>query len=137
MTPTPSGSLRPVFEHSDRSSGGAHYRNPCGGLHCLAMHPIPVEQRWLFWDVDLNTVEPERDAAFILGRVLERGRLFDVRWAIRRYGLERIHTFLRDAAHTELSERTTIFWRALLNAEDEAWESPPLWRRNNSAPWTS
>ena len=96
---------------------------------------IPKEMDWLFWDVDPNALDLERDSEYLLGRLLERGRLQDVRWALRTYGLDRIHRFFRESGHSELSGRTLSFWRAFFRAEDEIWKTPPSWRVNSSAPW--
>jgi hypothetical protein len=91
--------------------------------------------RWLFWNVDFDALEVGRDADLILTRVLERGRLADVRWAIRRYGLDRIRAYFRGRAHVELSAKTIRFWRVVLRAQEEKWPEPPAFRRNSSAPW--
>lgn len=99
------------------------------------MATVPEKHRWLFWDVDAATLDVERDADYILPRVLERGAIDDVRWVIATCGLLSIHRFLREVGHPELSERTLRFWRALLKAEDEEWTSPPDWRKTSSAPW--
>ena len=90
---------------------------------------------WLFWDVDPEAVDPERDRDYVLGRVLERGRLQDVRWILRAYGPERVHAFFRESGHPELSGRTLAFWRAFFHAEDETWKTPAPWRGNSSVPW--
>jgi hypothetical protein len=92
--------------------------------------------RWLFWEVDFGALDTEAHGDYILPRILERGRLEDVRWAIDTYGLVRIHAFFREVGHPELSGRTLAFWRALLQAEDETWQAPSRFRANNSAPWT-
>jgi hypothetical protein len=97
--------------------------------------PLPVELKWLFWEMDFAALDPTAHADSILARILERGRMADVRWAIDAYGMERIHRFLRDVGHPELSERTIAFWRAVLHAEDETWESPPAWRKSSSESW--
>ncbi len=99
------------------------------------MTGIPVEMRWLFWDVDPGGLDAGRDEVFVLPRVLEFGGMAEVRWAVRSYGLDRIHVFLRDVGHPELSDRTIAFWRKVLEAEGEKWASPPDWRRSSSAPW--
>lgn len=99
------------------------------------MASLPKRLKWLFWEVNFQALDAMRDADFILARVLEFGRMSDVRWAIRRYGMKRIHRFFREVGHPELSERTTAFWRAVFHAEEESWASPPAWRKNNSAPW--
>lgn len=98
------------------------------------MTGLPDTVRWLFWDVDPADVDLEAHADFVLPRVLEKGRLVDVRWAIATYGLERIHAFFRDVGHPELSERTIHFWRAYFE-DDEPWATPPAWRKSSSAPW--
>jgi hypothetical protein len=89
----------------------------------------------LFWDVDFDGLDSSSDREFILPRVLEFGRLGDIRWLVTEYGLDAIHTFFRDRGHPELSRRTVNFWRIILNAKEESWASPPVWRRNSSAPW--
>ena len=91
--------------------------------------------RWLFPEVVFGELRLQRDEGFILARVLERGRLVDVRWAIDAYGLPEIHRFLRDEGHAELGERTLTFWRAVLRAGKEKWKSPPPWRRSRIASW--
>ncbi len=93
--------------------------------------------RSLFWDTRLERVNLQRDADFILSRILEFGRARDVTWLIRRFGLERIHHFLATSGHPELSARTLCFWRAALHAEDETWLSPPAFRRSKFAYWSS
>lgn len=91
--------------------------------------------RWLLWDVDARRIDTDRDAAFLVPRVLEHGGLVEVRWLVEAVGLERIHHFLREVGHPELSPRTLAFWRAILGAEEEEWAGPPPWRRHSSAPW--
>jgi hypothetical protein len=91
--------------------------------------------RWIFWDLDFDRLDVEADVDSILPRVLEEGRLEDVRVLLARYGSERIHTFFREVAHPLISERTRAFWRALFDAENEPWATPPAFRTNNAAPW--
>lgn len=42
----------------------------------------------LFWDVDRETIDDERHRRFVIGRVLERGRIQDWRNTKNRYGLD-------------------------------------------------
>lgn len=51
----------------------------------------------LFWNVDVNRLDVARAADFIVTRVLERGRMVDVDWALAHYGIERIDRFFREA----------------------------------------
>jgi hypothetical protein len=96
---------------------------------------LPEELRWLFWDVDPEALDLDAHEATILARVLEAGRLSDVRAALELYGEGRVHTFFREVGHPEISDPTRHFWRAFFHAEDERWASPPDWRKNTSAPW--
>jgi len=96
---------------------------------------LPLSLRWLFWDLDFDRVEPEAHADAVLARVLEPGRLEDVRIVLDLYGPERILRFFREVGHPNISDRTRQFWRAFFHAEEEPWASPPAWRKSSSAPW--
>lgn len=47
------------------------------------------------WDVDIDAIDLERDRRYVLGRLLERGRMVDVRWAVSIYGLDGVRDFFR------------------------------------------
>lgn len=96
---------------------------------------IPEGQRWLFWDLDPTELDLAKHANYIIPRVLEKGRLVDVRWLLSCYGASRIHQFLAEVGHPELSARTLAFWRAFFEAKRETWKSPPSFRRSSSPPW--
>ena len=98
-------------------------------------HKLPKRMRWLFWEMSFSRLDAERDADYILGRVLEHGCMEEVRWALRTYGLERIHRFFREVPDPEMSERTLCFWRAVLKAGKEQWARPPSWRRAIRPRW--
>lgn len=98
---------------------------------------LPESMTWLFQEVDLEAIDVERDEGFVLARVLERGRLEDVKWVLGHYGAARIHEFFRTTGGPELTARTLAFWRAYFDAENEIWKSPPSFRRTSSAPWPS
>lgn len=57
------------------------------------MDTFPADDLWLFWEVDAATLDVERDAGFIMPRVLEHGTMASVRWLLEVYGAERIHAF--------------------------------------------
>lgn len=90
--------------------------------------------RWIFWDVDFDDLDVDAQADAILARVLEQGRLRDVRDVLAIYGPERIHRFFREVAHPLISPRTRTFWRAFFGAENEPWATPPAFRTSNAAP---
>lgn len=96
---------------------------------------LPEGLRWLFWDVDFDGLDPSTQADAVLPRVLENGRLEDVRALLALYGTDRILRFFRETAHPLISERTRGFWRAYFHAENEPWATPPAFRTSNAAPW--
>jgi hypothetical protein len=95
----------------------------------------PKSLHWLFWEVDPERVDVERDADYVMARIVERGTLKDVEWVLSTYGDDRVHQFFREAGHPELSPRTLSFWRAYFQAKDETWANPGAFRRNSAAPW--
>src|SRR5262245_5415585 len=96
---------------------------------------LPEALRWLFWDLDFDALDIEEHADAILARVLEHGRLEDVRVVLAIFGQERVHAFFRDVAHPLISARTRTFWRAFFHAENESWATPPAFRTSSPAPW--
>ena len=96
---------------------------------------IPEEMRWLFWDADVGSIDIDRDAVDILARVLERGRLADVKWAMRTYGLERIRRFFAESGHPGISRRTLSFWKAFFGTEGKTWRAKASFRMSSSIPW--
>ena len=66
----------------------------------------------VIWDVDLSTLDEERNAGFIIRRVLEAGRPDQVAWLFRRYGEDRIADV---AAHDRaLPAAVASVWTELL-----------------------
>jgi hypothetical protein len=96
---------------------------------------IPEEHAWLFWDADLEGIDLQRDAVYVLRRVLERGRMADVRWVYGYYGPARIRGFFEAGPHAELSPKTLALWRAFFGVPEGIWPSPPNFRSSSSAPW--
>lgn len=74
------------------------------------MSSVPESLRWLFWDLDVEHVDLEEHCAAVLGRVLENGRLCDVRLVLEIYGTRRIREFFRDGGYPLLSERTRCYF---------------------------
>lgn len=96
---------------------------------------VPAEHAWLFWDVDWRAIDVARDRRYLMSRVLEHGRLADVRWLVELYGLPAIRDFFESGGHPEITGPTLSLWRAAFNAQGGAWPSQPSWRTNSSAPW--
>ena len=59
---------------------------------------LPESLRWLFWDVDCDGLDPIAQADAVLARVLENGRLEDVRAILALYGTDCVLRFFRGEA---------------------------------------
>lgn len=80
---------------------------------------MPEEFHQFFWDCPAVELDVERNAAFILGRLLDYGNLAAARWVLRTYGEDRLRKFLLTRGRRTLSRKTIAFWRALLRLENE------------------
>ena len=70
-----------------------------------------LEKKSLFWDVD--TLNPDKDADFIITRILNFGDTGDFAWAIHRYGEKKIQEVVRQGA--QLNKRSFSFWCNFFN----------------------
>jgi Family of unknown function (DUF6922) len=98
---------------------------------------IPADHEWLFWDVDVSALDLARDRRYVLGRVLERGRMADVRWAVSEYGLAGVREFFQAGAHPEVSPATRSLWQAFFKESGDEWLNAPSFRNDSVAPWIS
>lgn len=55
----------------------------------------PLLERRLFWDVDGEKLEPERDWFFIIERIVEYGDLKDFEWLKENFPSEKIRYVLK------------------------------------------
>ncbi|HAV14601.1 MAG TPA: hypothetical protein DCX06_14085 [Opitutae bacterium] len=62
----------------------------------------------LFWDVDVTSIDIEKNAAFLIARIVERGTSKDVRGAWKFYGEKRMREVLTTAP--SLSKKTIAFF---------------------------
>ncbi len=63
---------------------------PLSEIERLTGNPARPDLSSVIWDIDLATLDEERNADFIIRRVLEAGRPEQVSWLFRRYGEPRI-----------------------------------------------
>ena len=65
----------------------------------------------LFWDVDPKTIDPEKNAEYIIERILDLGNDEEVRWMWKRYAKGIIYEV---AVHRRgLHPTTRPLWKAL------------------------
>jgi hypothetical protein len=96
---------------------------------------LPQSLAWLFPEHDVRSLQPKRDARLVISRILEQGRLDDVRWCVRTYGFDGIHASFRSTAHPEISARTRRLWQLVLKAQGEVWPESRRSRLRSAAPF--
>lgn len=73
---------------------------------------IPFRQT-LFWDVDPATIDPKKNAKYIIERILEFGNNEEVRWMYHYYP----HDLIKDRVENSrgvLRKKTKALWSLLL-----------------------
>lgn len=72
-----------------------------------------IEKQHLFWDVDLEKIDLEKNKCFIIERILARGDLDDFKWAFSFFGEELIKDTLINAK--ALDAKSQNFWCVYFN----------------------
>ncbi len=67
----------------------------------------------MFWDVNPERLDTEKDAPFIIGRVLDFGNLKEWRLIEQLYGKEKIAEVAKDHVFTD--PRSANFWAFILS----------------------
>ena len=73
---------------------------------------IPFRQS-LFWDVDPSTIDPEKNAKYVIERILEFGTNDEVRWMWSYYPHDSIKDRVKNSRGV-LREKTKALWSLLL-----------------------
>ena len=71
---------------------------------------LPRSFKPLFPEYSLKSLDPLKDSALILARILERGTLRDIQWAMALYDPEIVKDFLSRHAARLLSAKSLRFW---------------------------
>ena len=89
----------------------------------------------LFWDIDQESLDPKRYGVFIVKRILEKGDVDDIRWAVELYG----EGFVKDVFQKNIAKfdaRSNNFWRLYFNInksqciqKQSAKKRSPFWQR--------
>jgi hypothetical protein len=82
-----------------------------------------LQKKSLFWDV--NDLDPEKDADFIIARILNLGDVDDFGWAMRSYGRSKVEGVMREKAQ-QLSEKSFSFWCQFFNIDPLTCTKKPL-----------
>ena len=95
---------------------------------------IPGEHAQIFWNVDEAKLDLDRDAAFIITRILSQGAIAQTDWLRARYGDRKIRAVLRaPRGARELSVRDVAYW-ALILGLPKAWAEHQI-DEKLASPW--
>lgn len=97
----------------------------------LTVQPVPARMQPLFPEYEISDLNVGRDQVLILARVLGRGGLEDLRWALKRYGRRVLRKFIVAEAARTLDARSLTLWSLVFEAEPVP---APGWRRDSN-PW--
>jgi hypothetical protein len=73
----------------------------------------PIFNRRIFWDVDFDAIDYDKNAKFVIERVFERGDVEDIRQCRRYYGDDKVADVLLNAKY--LPERRLHLAAAVIN----------------------
>lgn len=70
----------------------------------------------LFWDVDIDALNMEKDSSFIISRILEEGTFDDNKWLFQTYSKSQIVSTITSSKL--ISKLTANFWQKVLNIQE-------------------
>ncbi|MEI7580085.1 MAG: hypothetical protein WCJ58_08735 [bacterium] len=73
---------------------------------------LPAKLKPLFWEYDLNKLDPLTHAGFIIGRIMEKGRIEDLQQLFKIYQTTIILEKIQN--NPNITNSTKIFWQNLL-----------------------
>lgn len=79
---------------------------------------LPVDSAWLFPEYAFEDIDLKTHRGVIIERILERGSWEQIRWLFRRYGEERVASWVQQHGFRLLSKRSFAFWRLVLKITD-------------------
>lgn len=81
------------------------------------MNDLPLSFKEHFWDVDFAKLDKNRNSAFIIKRILDRGNTDDINWLISEYDEEQIKNVLKSSR--DLSRKTASFWANIFDIDSQ------------------
>lgn len=76
----------------------------------MATEVLPDGVARLLWDVDVTSIDLDRDRALVIERIMSRGTWEAMRWLRRRYAKAVLADFVRQRGPLVLSPRDLAYW---------------------------
>ncbi len=92
--------------------------------------PAIAFRQALFWDVDPKTIDPEKNAVYVIERILDFGDDEEVRWMFSRYSKKRIAETM-DRPRSQVLNKSRALWSLLLpqNKKKSLTKLQKMWPR--------
>ena len=71
---------------------------------------LPNFLKPVFWDVSAKQIDLEKDKNYVITRVAEKGKLKDVQWLKKTYGVPTIRRAVKSSRN--VSVKTKNFWQS-------------------------
>lgn len=81
------------------------------------MKTLPKQFYKYFWDTDPATIDVENKSAYVIGRLLQWGRVEELKWLKQNYGLEALKVVVRRSR--ELSAKHGNFYSLIYDIPPE------------------
>lgn len=81
------------------------------------MKTLPKQFYKYFWDTDPSTIDVEMKSAYVINRLLQWGRVAELKWLKKNYGLEALKVVVRRSR--ELSAKHGNFYSLIYDIPPE------------------
>jgi hypothetical protein len=96
-------------------------------LYNCFVQSIPESTLPFFQEYDFERLDPQRDSALVIERLLAYGNRDEVRWLLQTYGQARVQGWLSESGSRRLPRRRYRMWCVLLNVAETLREPAPIW----------
>lgn len=79
----------------------------------VTQKPIIAFRQALFWDVDPKTIDPEKNAVYVIERILDFGDDKEVQWMWKRYSKKQMGDVLA-RPRCQVMDKSRALWSLLL-----------------------
>jgi hypothetical protein len=83
----------------------------------MDMAHIPEDVVRLLWDVDVASLDLDRDRVLVFDRVMSRGTWEAMKWLRRRYAKASLAEYVRDRGRRVLTPRDLAYWALVCDVD--------------------
>lgn len=76
---------------------------------------LPASFKKYFWDVDFKRIDPQKNASYVITRLLEHGDAKVISWLVKNYPKSLLKEIITN--RRGLSPKTAVFWALLLDID--------------------